>query len=372
MNFRPVARAVGAALALAPAVLAAQSSKVVSLGGQDYTMTYQSLVSAAGNINTDPRYQTPVSPAYNGVGSIAISTTAGLFICTGSLLADGQTVLTAGHCVSNLPGTVTGISVNFFPDANGVPETIAATSWNANPNYSGDVIDENDVGVIHLGSKASAGVTRYQLYTGSAVDNNFQFVGYGQRGSNGLGVGAPGNGAGFGLGNRRTGYNLFDIALGDDRWQGFWNAQTVGDPTHVLFADFDNGTTGFNSNDGMCFLGRFSNFTLGHSECDAGRGLDEADTGGGDSGGPGFINGQIASVTSFGLTFGQQGTGFGDIDENLNSSFGEYAGFTDVAFQAQWINSQLVVATPEPTTTVLMATGLLGVAGIVRRRRKAA
>jgi hypothetical protein len=76
MNFRPVARAAGAALVLAPAFLGAQTStKVVNLGGQDYTMTAKSLVSAAGNINTDPRYQTPVSPAYNGVGSIRITAT---------------------------------------------------------------------------------------------------------------------------------------------------------------------------------------------------------------------------------------------------------------------------------------------------------
>jgi len=368
MNFRPAARAAGAALVLAPAFLGAQTStKVVNLGGTDYTMTAKSLVSAAGDVNNDPRYSTPVSPAYNGVGSVRITSNLGVFICTGSLLPDGQTVLTAAHCLTGDIGTVSAISVNFYP-VNSTAVVMNAASWTANPNYSGEVIDENDVGVIRLNAVADPSITRYQLYTGVAENNNFEFVGFGQRGSFGTGTGGAGQGAGFGLGNRRNGDNLFDITLGDSRWEGFFD-DPFADVGHVLLADFDNGTTGFNSNDGMCWIGRFSNFpTMGMSECNAGRGLDEAISGGGDSGGPGFINGQIASITSFGLTFGQSGTGFGDIDNALNSSFGEYAGFTDVEFQSAWINSQLVV-TPEPGSMVLMASGLIGIAGIARRRR---
>ena len=73
------ARLAGAALAFAPALLAAQmqtSQKVVTLGNQQFTMTAQSLVVAADDINND-RHSTPVSPAYNGIGSIRITTTAG-------------------------------------------------------------------------------------------------------------------------------------------------------------------------------------------------------------------------------------------------------------------------------------------------------
>jgi hypothetical protein len=381
MNLSSAARFAGAALAFGPAMLAAQTTKTVTLGGDQFALTSQSLVSAAGDVNADSRYQTPVSPAYNGVASLQISTTAGLFICTGSLLNDGQTVLTAAHCLKGSIGTVTGIKVNFFPTVGGAVEQIAATSWAANPNYSTHVIDENDVGVIHLASTPSANVTRYKLYDGSlgsTVNSNFQFVGYGQRGSFGTGTGTAGNGAGFGLSFRRTGYNLFDVTLGDSRWNGFWN-----DPNaavgHVLLADFDNGTTGINSNDGMCWIGRFTgSFGFGSSECNAGRGLDEAIVGGGDSGGPGFINGMIASITSFGTTFGSyQNSGFPDpgfilnsdgSKNYLNSSFGEFAGFVDADYQSDWIESQM--AAPEPTTTVLMATGLIGIAGFARRRRK--
>jgi hypothetical protein len=370
MTLRSAARAAGAALMFAPAGLLAQ---------QKATYTAQSLVSAAGNVNTDPRYQTPVSPAYNGVGSVHINTTAGTFICTGSLLSDGQTVLTAGHCVSHFPGTILSMSVDFYPNGS-TPVNIAATNWFAKAEYSGHVIDENDIGVIHLNRVADANITRYSLYTGTAENQGFQFVGFGNRGSNGAGATS---GAGFALSSRRTGYNLFDITLGDSRFncpanspycaegENFWYDPDAA-TGHVLFTDFDNGSTGLLSNDGMCFLGNFDQqMQIGTTECNAGRGLDEALSAGGDSGGPGFINGQIASVTSFGLTFGTYnngpGTGpWGDIDASLNSSFGEYAGFTDVAYQAQWVTANLV---PEPSSMVLTASGLIGMAGFAARRR---
>jgi len=386
MNFRPAARAAAAALVLAPALLAAQTPTSVT----QFNATAHSLVSAAGNIQTDPRYQTPVSPAYNGVGSVRITTTTNTFICTGSLMEDGKTVLTAAHCVTGSIGTVTAISVNFYP-VNSTAVTLAASSWAANPGYSGRVIDENDVAVIHLAAEAPANISRYQLYSGNAVNNAFEFVGYGQRGSNGQGVSL---GAGFGLTNRRSGENLFDIAAGDARFQcptgspfcspgtNFWNnvfGSSAGNVGHVLLTDFDNGTTGFTSNDIFCVLGRFNgDDSLGTSECNSGYGLEEAISGGGDSGGPGFINGQIASVTSFGASFGSAN---GDIDGSLNSSFGEVAGFTDVSFHYQWLQDQMdqtsldptvagpTAVAPEPGTTVLMATGLIGIAGIARRRR---
>jgi hypothetical protein len=377
------ARAIGAALVLAPALLLAQTStKVVTLGGHQVTMTAKSLVVAADNIN-DARHSTPISPAYNGVGAISITSNLGSFLCTGSLLADGKTVLTAAHCLTGDIGTVTKIQMVFYPPSGGV--ILDGASWTANPNYSGSVIDENDIGVIHLTAEAPADISRYDIATTSAENDPFRFVGFGQRGSFGQGVSL---GAGFALGNRKAGENLFDIHLGDPRWDGFWNDPNAS-TANVLLADFDNG---LQANDGMCWIGQFIP-DLGTSECNLGLGVNEADTGGGDSGGPRFVNGKIASITSFGLTFGSVVQICGelkprcfvpgpDIDNFLNSSFGEFAGFTDVAFQHQWIEDQLDLSNfdpispgpdtvvPEPGTNVLLATGLIGVVGIVRRRRR--
>ena len=150
MKFRIAARAAVATAALiAPQLVSAQS-----------VLQYkaQNLVSAAGNILTDTRYSTPVSPAYNGIGSIRINTANGnAYICTGSLLADGKTVLTAAHCLN--PGgatnATTSMTVNFYP-VNSTAVVMNAATWTANPLYSGQVIDENDIAVIRLTTTAAS------------------------------------------------------------------------------------------------------------------------------------------------------------------------------------------------------------------------
>ena len=57
----------------------------------------------------------------------------------------------------------------------------------------------------------------------------------------------------------------------------------------VLFSDFDDGTAAHDA------------FGLFFGLNGLGQGADEVSTSSGDSGGPSFINGQIAGVTSFGI-----------------------------------------------------------------------
>src|SRR3954469_5906472 len=95
MRIFTAARLLGAALILGTATASAQTSSV------------KSLVSASGDVFNDPHYATPVSAAYNGVAYLQIRNTANqFFACTGSLMEDGKTVLTAAHCLKGSIGTV--------------------------------------------------------------------------------------------------------------------------------------------------------------------------------------------------------------------------------------------------------------------------
>jgi len=96
--------------------------------------------------------------------------------------------------------------------------------------------------------------------------------------------------------------------------------------------------------------------------CGLGLGLMEGTSAGGDSGGPEFINGQIASVTSYGLTFG---SGAGDIDDNLNDTFGEFGGYVPVSIHRAFILGSMV---PEPATWLQMIGGFALLGGAMRRR----
>ncbi len=367
----------------APTGLVAQTANLPARLGQPATReklayTARNMIVGVNSTGTIPagggdvRYF-PVRPFANSVVQLLINQgSAGSFVCTGSLLPDRKSIITAGHCVSNGAGTGVPVSTTaFFYDGVG-PADILYTSTPAetvsrqvgsyfvNPNYTGEVIDQNDIAILRLTEKAPDFARGYELASAADLTSaGFNVYGLGGRGSGGA------TGATFGTTRLRQGLNEIDFALGDAAFAGFFTDRDVNgeaffgfaDYEQSVLADFDNGLP---ANDASCLLGGF----FGAAQfCDLGRGLDEVGVAGGDSGGPSFIDGKLALVTSYGLSFG---TDFGDIGGGLNSSFGEWSGFVPVAIHLGFI----AAAVPEPGTWAMLIAGFGLTGAAMRRQRK--
>jgi len=366
---RMVYRTLAAALVMGAAMPAAAATITGTHNGLNFTAT-NSIVGTTSTATVfgggNPAFFANAS-RYNGTVALIMAYGNGdRFICSGSLMADRQSILTAGHCVSGGAGTANPVSTTAYfyngtdPDyvMTGAQSTaIAISDYFVNAGYSGEVIDQNDIAVLRLSQAAPLFATSYELYTGNASGQNFNVTGVGARSDGGGLVGDN-----LGTGRKRQGDNLFDFALGDEGLDGgldFLAGNGV-EIDNVLLSDFDNG---LDDNDASCIItGAVGVASTRY--CNLGRGAMEAMTAGGDSGGASFIDGKVAAITSFGLSFG---SGFGDIDDDLNSTFGEFGGYVPTAYHANWINS--VLAVPEPGTWALMLTGF-GMTGIALRRSR--
>ncbi|WP_213998579.1 trypsin-like serine protease [Arsukibacterium sp.] len=360
------------------AAFASHASLITSGGNETLSWTARSLLTGAapggtaspaaglaGNAIYHPTY-----PAYSGVVGMLMDSGSGLSVCTGTLLSDRRSILTAAHCVSSGAGTANPVSttVSFQPPAGLAPDeriyfsanpdvvSIEVSDYFVHEDYTGEVIDQNDIAVLRLAEEAPAWAISHDIYTGSGLTGlDFNVAGYGNMGT--------GNGAFIGTtGYLREGDNMYDFAWGNALFGDFFTDGFFGtaDVTYSFVSDFDNGLAGNNASSLLAGV-----FGVADLFNDLGRGDREVGVAGGDSGGPNFIDGLISGINSYGLSFG---AGFGDFTSGLNSSFGELSGYVPTYIHADFIGSALVQVS-EPGILILMSLGLFSIGASARRRK---
>ncbi|NJL01582.1 MAG: S1 family peptidase [Spirulinaceae cyanobacterium RM2_2_10] len=265
--------------------------------------------------------------------------------CSGSLLSTGAHILTAAHC---LPRASSG-AADFFAQAQfnlttgfafrTVSQFFLPAPWTGDWGF--EAWRGYDLAILELSASAPAAAERYELYRdrdelGRVADK----VGYGRSGT-----GASGDT--LWSGTKRAGQNRYD-ALG--------NRFTSRAGDRLLIYDFDSGLA--------------ANDRLGS---DLGLGAAEVMAAPGDSGGPSFIDGLLAGITSW-----RSGGSFYDVDSQTNSSFGELGGDTRVSAHTDWIDGilnhwWLAQTSATPATSIPepgLGLGLLGLGAWLWRNRR--
>lgn len=274
------------------------------------------MVTTVQNPN-DPRYRADPGEGFDGVVRLSI----GGFSGTGTLLYDGRAILTAAHLMADKTGPV---SIR-FETRNGV-QTFSSSQYALINTYDARNID-NDLAIIWLPQAAPVLAERYELYReGDEVGKAFTLVGYGQSGTGNTGFQENTGGV------RLTAQNRFDADATE--LKAVLGAQMGWEPSPgaQLMADFDNG------------LAAQDAFGLFMGRNDLGLGVNEGIIGPGDSGGPAFIQTdnvlKVAGIASYIINLSRAGGG-PDIDNMLNSSFGEQAGWARVGQYQQFIDQAL-------------------------------
>ena len=230
------------------------------------------------------------------------------------MLAGTDWVLTAGHVVcyenSNIayqPGDYTV----WFDTPNGrIGE--AVTQIVVCPTFDGNPLDGGDIAMVKL-ANVPEGVTGYQLYTGpDALNQVYQEYGYGA-----IGLMSSWLWPTTYKDIKHTGENEFEVT---GTMLGAYLGEYVA--PSILLADADSGSP---AQDAFGQMFGINNLGLG---------INEACAAPGDSGGPAFVDGEIAGTADFGMSSPA------DIDApKIDATYGEIIGWVNVSSFASWINS---------------------------------
>lgn len=258
-------------------------------------------------------YQANPGDGYDGVVRVVGDTQYG----TGALLQGGRVILTASHVVTGLDDT--GATV-WFETTEGT-QSITSSRIVSHPDADSSNGD-NDLALIWLETPAPLEAERYDLYRGSAeVGETITLVGYGIPGDGDSGTVdvAPSDLP------RLIAENTVDALFGtvSDSLQPVMAWTPDGDTQFI--ADFDDGSA---AHDALGLLAGIS---------DTGLSLMEGLITTGDSGGPAFIDGQVAGVATLISSLESEEID-PDVDFYNNSSFGEIAFWQRVGQFQQWID----------------------------------
>jgi len=289
--------------------------------------------------------------AYTVGGSLAS-------ICTGSLLPDGQHILTAAHCFAGL--NLGSVTVTFEVVDPVPPQVITPSAGNihVHPDYIPANLRGNDIAIIRLNSPAPAAMPRYDIYRNTdEIGETIVRVGYGVTGTGHEGEISETEG-------RRRGQNKYDAPTEILNGHFGFGLSAFADDTQLAY-DFDydkvNDPDPLGDSPTTDPFGFYCGMFPGTGyDCtnlpDLGVGLagyeqvQEVMGSNGDSGGPAFIDGKIAGVASWkrGLSTPPDI----DADEN-NSTFGEVGSDSRVSTYAGWIDSVVDIVAPRVTSVVI-------------------
>ena len=273
-------------------------------------------------VTRDPdRQRVMPGEGYDGV----VQVSAGGFYGSGVLLEGGRAVLTSAHVIEGADA----ITLRMDTPAGRI--NLFASQYALHP-YFDDVNGNGDLALVWLSDPAPVSAERSTLYRhNDDLGSDITLVGYGLPGDGLTGHVEPGSVTP----SKHLAENRFGATA-----EALKNVSGIGwDPLpgSQLIIDFDNGTS---DQDALGVL-------MGVH--DTGRGATEGMIAPGDSGGPAFIGDKVAGVATYTASLSRNGES-PDINDELDSSFGEIAAFQRVSYYQQWIDQSLRAAQPDAPT----------------------